>query len=149
MCPSTYVNASPQDFLVSTLMTNEILHPVDVVQPQGNGRNKPFHGDVDGKAKILLQEGTGQSSHRLGVLEIQAERHKQRLRVTAPSLSPHPGGGRAHGAEEAAAAAAAAQPPGRGPAYPTRAYPARSPSRRALSRRSANGRRAGPTSPGR
>lgn len=70
----TYVNASPKDLLVSILMTNEILHPVDVVQTQGNGRNKPFHGDVNRKTKILFQEGTRQSSHRLRVLEIQAER---------------------------------------------------------------------------
>lgn len=91
--PGTYVNASPQDLLASILVPDEILHPVDVVQPQGNGRNKPFHGDVNGKPEILLQEGTSQSSHRLGVLEIQAERYKQRLRVPAPSRSPHAGGG--------------------------------------------------------
>lgn len=59
-------------------MANEILHPVDVVQPQGDGGNEPFQGDVNGEPKILLQEGTRQSSHRLGVLEVQAESTNRR-----------------------------------------------------------------------
>lgn len=59
-------------------MANEILHPVDVVQPQGDGGNEPFQGDVNGEPKILLQEGTRQSSHRLGVLEVQAESTSRR-----------------------------------------------------------------------
>lgn len=91
--PNTYVNASTKDLLVGILVTDEILHPVDVVQPQGNGGNKPFHGDVDRKPEILFQKRTRQSSHCLRVLEIQAERYKQRLRVPAPSRSPHAGSG--------------------------------------------------------
>lgn len=94
-------------------MTNEILHPVDVVQPQGNGRNQPFHGDVNRKPKILLQERTGQSSHRLGVLEIQAEEVQAAVTgASALSLATPPGTATALGSRSTA--------PGPGPARPSR-----------------------------
>lgn len=52
------------------LPVDQVLHPVDVVEAQGDGGDEALQRDLDGQAKVLLQQGAGQGSHRLGLLEI-------------------------------------------------------------------------------
>ena len=59
------------------LAVDEVLHPVDVVEPQGHGGDQALQRDVDGQAKVLLQEGTGQRPHRLWLFEIHPGREEK------------------------------------------------------------------------
>lgn len=52
------------------LPINEVLHPVDVVEPQGDGGDEALQRDLDGQAEVLLQQGAGQSSHCLWFFKI-------------------------------------------------------------------------------
>lgn len=36
------------------LSIDEVLHPVDVVEPQGDGGDETLQRDLDGQAKVLL-----------------------------------------------------------------------------------------------
>lgn len=82
--PPTYVDPPPQHGLVGALVADKVLHPVDVVQPEGHGGDQPLQRDVDGQPEVLLQQGAGQRPHRLRVLEVQAASNKQRM-AAAPA----------------------------------------------------------------
>lgn len=43
---------------------------MDVVEAEGDGGYKALQRDLDGQTKVLLQQGAGQSSHRLRLFEI-------------------------------------------------------------------------------
>lgn len=52
------------------LAVDEVLHPVDVVEAEGDGGDEALQRDLDGQAEVLLQQGAGQRSHRLRLFEI-------------------------------------------------------------------------------
>ena len=66
----TDVDASARA-VAGALVADEVLHPVDVVEAQRHGGDEALQGDLDGQAKVLLQQGAGESPHRLRVLKVQ------------------------------------------------------------------------------
>ena len=52
------------------LAVDEVLHPMYVVEAQGDGGDEALQRDLDAQAKVLLQQGAGQGSHCLWFLEI-------------------------------------------------------------------------------
>lgn len=52
------------------LAVNEVLHPVDVVEAEGDSGYEALQRDLDGQTKVLLQQGAGQRSHRLRLFEV-------------------------------------------------------------------------------
>lgn len=60
---------------------DQVLYPVDVVEPQRYGGDQPLQGDLNGQPEILLEKSAGQGPHCLWVLEIQTGERK-----TASSL---------------------------------------------------------------
>lgn len=63
----TDVDASPW----VPLAPDQVLHPVDVVKAKRDGGDEPFQGDLDGQAEVLFQQGAGEGSDSLRVLEVQ------------------------------------------------------------------------------
>lgn len=43
---------------------------MDVVEAKGHGGDEALQRDLDGQAKVLLQQGAGESPHRFRLLEI-------------------------------------------------------------------------------
>lgn len=54
------------------LPVDEVLHPVDVVEAQGDGGDEALQRDLDAQVKVLLQQGAGQRPHRLRFLKVHA-----------------------------------------------------------------------------
>lgn len=53
------------------LAPNQVLHPVDVVKTERDGGDEPFQGDLDGQPEVLFEQGAGEGSDSLRVLEVQ------------------------------------------------------------------------------
>lgn len=53
------------------LAPNQVLHPVDVVKTERDGGDEPFQGDIDGQPEVLFEQGAGEGSDSLRVLEVQ------------------------------------------------------------------------------
>lgn len=74
-CTGNYTNSSGGGTDVDApawllLAVDEVLHPVDVVEAEGDGGYEALQGDLDAQTKVLLQQGAGQRSHRLRLFEV-------------------------------------------------------------------------------
>lgn len=64
------------------LAINQVLHPVDVVEAEGDGGYEALQRDLDGQTKVLLQQGAGQRSHRLWLLEIHSGHETKNVNIS-------------------------------------------------------------------